>query len=173
MTDGTWRDRLAGHRMQVDEQFAPQVRNSPLTNGEWNLVMTAVEFEVEGSGEHARLTADTSKVESVVPEFEKMRQRGPGGTSERPESVNGVIDSVKNVLGIDSFDDIVDLEPLENRVEGDLRGSLGLGSGTGDDEKLQAAIRLTDAYARELQSHLEDRGQWESIREAATGPSPE
>ena len=169
MTDGTWRDRLAGHRMQVDEQFAPEVRNSPLTNGEWNLVMTAVEFEVEGQGEHARLTADTSKVESVVPEFEKMRRRGPGGTSERPGSVNGVIDSLTNVLGIDSFDDIVDLEPVGES----LRGSLGLGSSTGDDEKLQAAIQLTDSYARELQSHLEDRGQWESIREAATGPSPE
>jgi hypothetical protein len=173
MTDGTWRDRLAGHRMQVDEQFAPQVHNSSLTNAEWNLVMTAVEFDVEGQGEHARLTADTSKVESVVPEFEKMRQRGPGGTGGRPESVNSVIDSVKNVLGIDSVDSIVDLEPLEDRLDRDLTGPLGLGSGTGDDEKYQAAIRLTDSYARELQSHLEDRGRWESIREAATQPPPE
>jgi len=173
MTDATWRDRLAGHRMEVDEQFAPQVRGSPLTNGEWNLVMTAVEFRVEGEGERARLTADTSKVESVVPEFENMRRRGPGETSERPESIDGVIDSVKNVLGIDSFDDVVDVEPLEDRVGRDLTGPLGLDSGIGDDEKHQAAIRLTDAYARELQSHLEDRGEWEKIREAATQPSPE
>jgi hypothetical protein len=147
MTDGTWRDRLAGHRMQVDEQFTPRINDSPLTSGEWNLVMTAVEFQVEGEGEHARLTADTSKVESVVPEFDKMRQRGPGNAGGRSEPANGLIDSVKNVLGLDS--------------------------GTEDDEKLQAAIRLTDAYTQELQSHLEERGQWESIREAATGPSPE
>jgi hypothetical protein len=173
MTDDAWRDRLAGHRMQVDEQFAPQVHNSPLTNGEWNLVMTAVEFHVEGQGAQARLTADTSEVKNVVPEFETMRRRGPGGTRERPESVDGAIDSVKDVLGIDSFDDIVDLNSLEDRLGRDLTGSLGLDSGTEDDEKYQAAIRLTDAYARELQSHLEERGEWESIREAATQPSPE
>jgi hypothetical protein len=173
MSNGTWRDRLAGHRMQVDEQFATQVRESPLTNGEWNLVMTAVEFEVEGQGEGARLTADTTKVESVVPEFEKMRQRGPGGGGGRPESANSVIDSVKGVLGIDSFNDIVDLKSLENRLDTDLTGPLGLDSGMEDDEKFQAAVRLSDAYAQELQSHLEERGQWESIREAATQPSPE
>ena len=147
MSEGTWRDRLAGYRMQVDEQFAPRINDSPLTNGEWNLVMTAVEFQVEEQGEHASLTADTSKVESVVPEFDKMRQRGPGKARGQSESSDGLIDSVKDVLGF--------------------------GSGTEEDERLQAAIRLTDAYAQELQSHLEERGQWESIREAATGPSSE
>jgi hypothetical protein len=173
MTDHTWRDRLAGHRMQVDEQFAARVRDSKLTNGEWNLVMTAVEFEIDGEGEHARLVADTSKIHSVVPEFENMRQRGPGVSKSRPESVDGVLDSVRNVLGVDSFGDVVDLEPLEERLDRDLTGALGLDSGTEDDEKVQAAIRLTESYARELQSHLEDRGEWESIREAASQPSPE
>jgi hypothetical protein len=169
MTDTTWRDRLAGHRMQVDEQFAPQVRESPLTNGEWNLVMTAVEFKIEGEGEHARLVADTSKLDSVVPEFETMRQRGPGGRGSRPDAVDGVLDSTKDVLGIDSFDDVLDLKPLSDRLGVDLSGALGLDGETDEDEKVQAAVRLTDSYARELQSHLESRGEWESIRAAATG----
>jgi hypothetical protein len=173
MTDTTWRDRLAGHRMQVDEQFAPQVRDSPLTNGEWNLVMTAVEFDIEGEGEHARLVADTSKLDSVVPEFETMRQRGPGVSRSRPEPVDGVLDSVKNVLGIDSFNDVLDLEPLEDRLGRDLRGPLGLGSGSGDDEKIQAAVHLAESYTRELQAHLEEQGRWESIRRAAAGGSSE
>ena len=172
MTDTAWRDRLAGHRMHVDEQFAPQVRESPLTNGEWNLVMTAVEFEIEGEGEHARLVADTSNIDSVVPEFETMRQRRMGGAESRPEPVDGVLDSVKNVLGIDSFDDVLDLEPLEDRLGRDLRGPLGLDSDD-DDEKIQAAVRLAESYARELQAHLEEQGRWESIREAANQPSPE
>jgi len=168
MTDATWRDRLAGHRMQVDEAFAPQVRDSELTNGEWNLVMTAVDFRIEGEGENARLVADTSKLESVVPEFDTMRQRGPGGTASRPEAVDGVFDSAKDVLGIDSTGDIIDLEPLSDRLGVDLGGALGLDSGAGDDEKVRTARRLADSYARELQAHLEEQGQWTSIREAAT-----
>jgi len=173
MTDQSWRDMLTAHRMQVDEQFAPQVRESELTNGEWNLVMTAVEFQVEGEGEQARLVADTSKLDSVVPAFEDMRQRGPGTTNSRPGAVDGVLDSTKDVLGIDSFDDIIDLKPLGERLGVDLTGALGLDSDTTDDEKVQAAIKLTEAYARELQVHLEEQGRWESIREAANQPSPE
>ena len=173
MTETTWRDRLAGHRMQVDEQFAPQVRESPLTNGEWSLVMTAVEFDVRGEGDGARLVADTSALEDVVPEFDTMRQRGVGATSSRPESVEGALDSAKDSLGIDSFDDILDLGPLSERLGVDLAGALGLDAGTDDDETVEAARRLADAYARELQAHLEAQGQWASIREAATQPSPE
>ena len=173
MADPTWQDRLAGHRMAVDEQFAPQVRDSPLTNGEWSLVMTAVEFEVEGEGERARLVADTSNLQAVVSEFGTMRRRSPGGTEPRPEAVDGVLDSLKDVLGIDSFGNVLNLEPLEERLDRDLTGALGLDSDTDDDEKVQAARRLADAYVRELQSHLEDRGEWVAIREAATQPSPE
>ena len=172
MTDSTWRDRLAGHRMQVDEQFAPQVRESPLTSGEWSLVMTAVEFDVEGEGDSARLIADTSKLDSVVPEFETMRRRGPGG-SPRPDSVDGAIGSTKDALGINSFEDVIDLKPLGDRLGIDLMGALGLAGETEDEEKIRAARRLSDAYARELQTHLEAEGEWERIREAATQPSRE
>ena len=167
MTDSTWRDRLAGHRMQVDEEFAQQVSDSPLTKGEWSLVMTAVTFDIEGEDDGARLVADTSTLDSVVPEFETMRRRGPGGRDARPESVDGVMASAKNALGIDSFGDLLDLEPLGERLGVDVRSALGVDTGS-DDEKVRAARRLADSYARELQVHLEARGEWKAIRDAAT-----
>ena len=144
MTDGTWRDQLAGHRMQVDGEFASRVRESELTNAEWNLVMTAVEFEVEGEGEAARLVVDTSKVPSIVPEFENMDRGGMGGVPSEGGSTGGLLDSVKQAFSL-----------------GD----------SGEDEKLQVATALAEEYAEELQAHLEKRGRWESIRRAANSAS--
>jgi hypothetical protein len=140
MIDGTWRDQLAGHRMQVDGEFDSRVRESELTNAEWNLVMTAVEFEVEGEGESARLVADTSKVPSVVPEFENLSRGDVGGVPSGGDSGGGLLDSVKEALSFGN---------------------------SGEDEKLQVATALAEEYAAELQAHLEERGRWESIRRAA------
>jgi len=147
MSETSWRDQLAGHRMQVDSEFAPRVRESDLTKSEWNLVMTAVEFEVEGEGEAARLVADTSKVPGIVPEFENLGGGGMGGMGGAPSggSSGGLLDSVKEALSI----------------------------GDDDDEKLQEATALAEEYAEELQAHLEEKGRWTSIRRAANQPSPE
>lgn len=113
-----------------------------LTNAEWNLVMTAVEFEVEGEGEAARLVADTSKVSSIVPEFENVDRGGMGGMASGGDATGGLLDSVKEAFGV-----------------GD----------SGEDEKLRVATALAEEYAEELQAHLEERGRWESIRRAANG----
>lgn len=144
MTDTPWRDQLAGHRMQVDGEFESRVRESELTKAEWNLVMTAVEFEVEGEGETASLVANTNKVSSVVPEFENLSRGGLGGAPAEGDATGGLFDSVKETFGL-----------------GDAGG----------DEKLQVATALAEEYAEELQAHLERQGRWESIRRAANSGS--
>ncbi|TKX77679.1 hypothetical protein EXE53_25325, partial [Halorubrum sp. SD626R] len=67
----------------------------------------------------------------------------PGGSGGGSESGGGIVDSIK--------------------------GALGLGGG-GDDgvseEELDAAERLVQEYADELQAHLEDVGKWEQVRVA-------
>jgi len=144
MTD--WQDRLAGHRMQVDRTFASKVRESGLTKQEWSLVMTAVEFDIEGEGDQAELVADTSKVETVVPEFDNLGQADPGGMAGGNTSSKDLIDSVKSALGVDT----------------------GV-----DEEKLAEATRLANEYVSELQDHLQEQGRWEAIRETASHPSQE
>ena len=48
-----------------------------------------------------------------------------------------------------------------------IKGALGLGGGGGAaDEELEAAERLVQEYADELQAHLEDVGKWEQVRVA-------
>jgi len=139
MAEDAWRDMIVGDRMRVDQEFAERVRESQFSNQEWGLIMTAAELRIEGEGESARLVADTSKVEQIMPELDKIKQQQPmggsGGTS------GGLVDSIKS--------------------------SLGLGGG-GDEEKRDAAIDLVDEYAEVLQAHLEEQGKWERVREAGT-----
>jgi hypothetical protein len=35
-----------------------------------------------------------------------------------------------------------------------------------EEERLDAAERLVDEYADELQAHLEDNGKWDDVRDA-------
>lgn len=153
MSDRGWRDLIVGDRMRVDQEFADTVRNSSLSSSEWSLVMTAVDFDVEGEGESARLVADTSQVETILPEMEKLAERMggmPGGQRSKGPG-GGLLDS--------------------------LRSSLGFGGGRGvDPEKRNDALGLPDQYARALQRHLEEQGKWERIRERSAAedqPSPE
>jgi hypothetical protein len=108
--------------------------------------MTAVEFDIEGEGEDATLVADTSKVPNVVPEFDNLAETAQQGMAGGDLSSGGIVDSLKEALGVDS----------------------GI-----DQEKLAEATELADEYVERLQDHLEEAGQWEAIREAATQPSPE
>ena len=141
MSDRSWRDRIVGDRMRVDQEFADTVRSSSLTQSEWSLVMTAVEFDVEGEGESARLVADTSQVETILPELSKLAERmggiPSGGGSSGP--FGGFVDS--------------------------LRSSLGFGGGGVDEEKRQDALGLPQEYARALQRHLEANGKWADVLE--------
>lgn len=137
MSDRTWRDRLAGARMQVDQEFSQRIRRSDLTSQEWSLVMTAVEFDIVEEDDTARLVADTSKVKHVIPEFENL-QRGMPYAGDQ-SSTGGVLDSIKELLGLKSR----------------------------DEETLATAEELTAEYATRLQAKLEETGRWTEIRNAA------
>ena len=149
-----WTDKIVGARMAVDGTFASEVEASGFSRQEWGLVMTSVEFDIEGADdpENARLVANSDNLEAVVPELKRVAemqnqmQGGGGGRS----SGGGFLDNVKSALG--------------------------LGNGTGksgqvDEERLAEARALTQRYADELQAHLEQKGRWEAICEAADSPA--
>lgn len=146
-----WTDRLAGARMQVDQQFEERVRNSQFSNQEWGLIMTAVEWEIRhvDDPEAAELVADTSNVADIIPELEKIQQQMGGG---------GPMGGGGNDGG-----------GLGDRVRQFFDTLTGNGSGGTDTERQNAAEALVQEYARELQAFLEKRERWEDIREIAAG----
>ncbi len=145
-----WTGRIAGERMTVDREFADRVEASSFTNQQWGLVMTAVEFDIEGADEPetATLVADTSKLPSIMPELDKVGQGGPmgtapGGSDSRDSSGSGgFLSGVKAALGL-------------------------AGGGSDDDDRTGEAEQLAQAYADELQQKLESNGRWESVCEQA------
>lgn len=146
MTERGWQDLIVGDRMAVDQEFAQHVTDSQFSRQEWGLIMTAVEFEIENPGddERARIVADTSKVEQVMPELENVRNQmnAMGGQAGGAGQSGGVFDSVKDALGLGDGDDA-------------------------DQERLDDADRLAQEYASELQQRLESQGKWAQVREAA------
>ena len=141
-----WTDAIVGDRMVVDREFTGRVRESRFSNQEWGLIMTATEFDIEDAGdpEAARIVADTSKVPSIIPELDKLSGQmnamaGGGGGSSGRGAIGKVLDDIKDSL-------------------------LGGSGGSDDDEKLEAARRLTGEYADALQAHLESKGTWEQVR---------
>jgi hypothetical protein len=151
MTERAWQDLIVGDRMAVDQEFAQRVSDSQFSRQEWGLIMTAVEFEIEnpGDAEQARVVADTSKVEQVMPELENVRNQmnamGGAGGGGGQSGGGGIFGSVKDALGL---------------------GGGGGGSGV-DQNRLDAASRLAEEYAGELQQRLESQGKWAQVREAA------
>lgn len=146
MTNG-WQDQIVGARMTVDQQFADRVQASSLSRPQWGLVMTAVEFEIENADdpENAAMVANTSKLEHVLPEMANVDDQmnamagGSGGSS----SGSGVVGGIKNALGLG-------------------------GGGDDDNEELaEESTQLAQAYAAELQAHLESEGRWDDVRRAA------
>jgi len=152
MTDSSWTDRIVGDRMTVDQEFASRIANSEFSNQQWSLIMTATEFEIEDADDpdSARIVANTEKIDQIIPELENVQagmgaMGGPGGAQgSSGGSSGGLVDSIK--------------------------GALGLGGDGGDShhEQLEAAERLTQEYAEELQAHLEAQGKWDTVRETAT-----
>ncbi len=144
MTDD-WTGRIAGERMAVDKQFTDRVEASSFSSQQWGLVMTAVEFDIEGAGdpETASLVADTSKLPSILPELDKVDQGGPmaGGGPGNDGDSGGLLDGVKSALG--------------------------LSGGSSDEERAEEAKQLAQAYAEELQQELRANGRWGSICEQA------
>ncbi|WP_121821378.1 DUF5799 family protein [Halostella salina] len=153
MTDSEWTDRIVGDRMTVDQEFSTQVRNSQFSNQEWGMIMTAVELEIEDADDPdaARIVADTSKIDQVLPAIDEsrsqMNQMGGAGGGGSGSSGGGIVDGIKDALGLGG----------------------GGGGDDGDDGRERAAASLAQAYAEELQSHLEQKGKWEQIRTVAQG----
>ncbi|ELZ12057.1 hypothetical protein C478_10663 [Natrinema thermotolerans DSM 11552] len=150
MSDNPWTDRIVGERMTVDQEFSARIEESQFSNQQWSLIMTATEFEIEHPDEpdRARIVADTDKLDGVIPELENVQAGmgamagGPGGPGGSDSSDGGIVDSIMGALGMGGDD------------------------GFAEAEQRKAAERLTQEYADELQSHLESKGRWESVRES-------
>jgi hypothetical protein len=143
-----WRDMIVGDRMTVDQAFSERVQQSQFSNQEWGLIMTATEFELVDADdpETARIVADTDAVESIIPELESLNTEAvpmAGGSESSGREGGGIIDAITGALGLDSEDDGI------------------------DEETLAAAESLTQAYAEELQAHLESENKFEAVRQAA------
>lgn len=147
-----WTDSFVGDRMAVDQQFSARVQASQFTSQEWGLIMTATELEMEHAAdpESARIVADTTDVELIIPELENIRSQvasmggAPGGA--QPESnKGGLVASIKGLLGLGGGDSSTD----------------GV-----DQAKLAAAESLTQEYADALQQHLEANDSFEQARTA-------
>lgn len=145
MTARAWTDMIVGDRMATDREFNAEIENSRFTRQEWGLIMTAVEFDIEhpGDEERARLVADTEKLPHVLPELDNVRsQMNAMGGGPSSDGGGGVLGSLKRALGFGSEDEV-------------------------DQDELDAADRLAQTYARQLQTRLENRGRWAEIRAAA------
>ena len=140
-----WQERIAGARMQVDQQFNDRVLNSQFTNQEWGLIMTAVEFDIENpeNPDDAELVAKTENIKHVVPELSKIQQQQGMAGQGSQSGGSGILGSIRNLL-----------------TGTDASGS--------DAETIEAATALVDEYAVELQQFLEEQGRWEDICDSAT-----
>lgn len=139
-----WNDHVVGDRMTVDQEFSERVQSSGFTSQEWGLIMTATDFEIEDPGtDHAQIVANTENLPQMMPELENVRKQMPSpGGDGRGNSGGGVLDNLKDALGIGGGDGV-------------------------DDERLAEARQLTQEYATEFQNHLEKRGKWEDVQEIA------
>ena len=141
-----WEDMIVGDRMTVDNEFTDRVQASQFSNQEWGLIMTATELDIEAADdpEAARLVADTSAVESIMPELESIdAQRGPVAGEREASNGGGLVETIKGAFGLGG---------------GDTDGV--------DQERLAAAESLAQEYADALQAHLESKETFEDVRAA-------
>ncbi len=144
MSTRAWDDMIVGDRMAVDREFNTEIENSQFSRQQWGLIMTAVELEIEHpeDKDRARLVANTEKLPHVMGELDN-------------------IDSQMNAMGGGD-------SSSGGSIFGSLKRTLGFGGSSGmDSGKLDAAERLADTYAQQLQTRLEERGKWDDIRAAA------
>lgn len=139
----SWHDTVIAERLITDREFQDRVFDSPLSNQSWELVMTAVELDVDRPEDHeqARMVADTDKLDNVLPAIRDIEARQGGGSGR---SGSGFVDR--------------------------LLGSIGLGNGSAQEYRDEAE-RLAADYAQAFQRTLEDRGQWETVCERAAEES--
>ena len=142
-----WTSAIAAERMELDTEFNDRVEASSFSNQQWNLVMTALEFEIEGpeDPETAEVVADTSNLSTIMPELDRIAQQGPmgggGGGGSSGGSGGGLLGGVKDALGL---------------------------GGGGDDERIEEAENLAGQYAELLQEKLETNGRWAAVCDRAS-----
>ncbi|WP_225333797.1 DUF5799 family protein [Halomicrobium urmianum] len=148
-----WTSSIAAERMELDSEFNDRVEASSFSNQQWNLVMTAIELEIESPDdpEAAQIVPDTSSLPTIMPELDRVEQQsmmgGGGADAGGGSSGGGLLGGVKDALG--------------------------LGSGGGDDERIEEAEDLAEQYCERLQEKLESSGRWDGVRSRAAGNSPE
>jgi hypothetical protein len=144
---GEWVEQIAGARMQVDQRFQDRIVDSEFTNQQWGLIMSAVEFEIRDpeTPSEAELVANTDRVEQILPEVEDIPQ-GMGGPPGGPSGgrSGGLLSRLKQLLSGGDSDEV-------------------------DQDRLDAATTLADEYVVELQTFLEDEGQWAPLCRQAAG----
>lgn len=139
-----WTNVIAAERMQLDQEFGDRIASSSFNRQQWGLVMTALELEIENPSDPdtARIVPDTSSVPAILPELDRIGQQGPMGMdSGSSGSSGGLVDSVK--------------------------GALGFGGDSADDERLDEATELATEYCERLQETLESKGRWENVCQRA------
>lgn len=146
-----WTNRVVGERMTVDQEFTDRVVASEFSSQEWSLIMSAVQFTIDGPEDPASASIvvdpDATNLEAIMPELENIQEQmgalggaGGGQSDVGGSSGGGFFDGVKNALG------------------------LGGGSGSTDyAERAAAAEALANEYGQELQSHLEGKGRWGEV----------
>ncbi|WP_226012609.1 DUF5799 family protein [Halomicrobium salinisoli] len=150
-----WTSSIAAERMELDSEFNDRVEASSFSNQQWNLVMTAIELEIEDPGdpETARIVPDTSSLPTIMPELDRVEQQsmmgGAGGDGGGGGGSGG------------------------GGLLGGVKDALGLGSGGGDDERIGEAEQLAEQYCERLQEKLESSGRWEGVRRRAAGDPSE
>ncbi|WP_018258316.1 DUF5799 family protein [Halomicrobium katesii] len=142
-----WTNAIAAERMEVDTEFNDRVEASSFSNQQWNLVMTALEFEIHGAEdpETAEIVADTSNLSTIMPELDRIAEQGPmgggGGGGSSGDTGGGILGGVKDALG--------------------------LGGGGGGDDRIEEAEELAAEYAGLLQEKLETNGRWSMVCDRA------
>lgn len=140
-----WTRLMGREQLAVDETFSGRIADSRFSRGEWGMVMTVVEFEIEAPDDpdRARLVADTSRVGSILPELRRVRNQpvaspvgGSTGGSTGSGAGGGLLETIKSLLGL---------------------------GGRDDTAVLHAADQLAQTYASELQTELETSGRWAEV----------
>lgn len=136
--DRVWLDRVAGERMRFDSEFSEVIAESPFSSQQWGLVMTAAEFHIQNPSDPdtAELVADASKLPAIMGELDNLDQGMAQAGGGRPGEGSGIVDSI--------------------------RDRLGMGDG-GDEELRAAAEELLEEYADGFQERLVAADRWAEV----------